>query len=216
MSVLTVWISMKISLSLQDNSSHAQGHITAHHSKCAIFILQPLVSLADDTFSSSLALVLSITIWFWVFYIIIFRVYLTFVQVVLIILKHATFLQLSKPSQLALIQADLDYQKANIDSKIQEHLNASSLEVSIEKFAAFVMATNISLYIFASVTILSHQSFSTIWKYHWSVLKANFWSTVYCQSLWDTAGLGRSNVKCIRKTWFLLFGAYSTFFTCHK
>jgi hypothetical protein len=85
------------------------------------------------------------------------------VEAVLIILKHATFLRLSKPTQLALIQAELDYRKANIDSNIQEHLNASSLEVSIEKSAGFVMATNISLYIFASVTILSHQFFSVIW-----------------------------------------------------
>jgi len=62
---------------------------------------------------------------------------------VLIILKHATLLRVSKTSQLALIQAELDYQEANIDSAIQEHLNASSLEVSIENFAGFVVATNI-------------------------------------------------------------------------
>lgn len=143
--------------------------------------LQALVSLAHDTISSSLALVLVVTIWFWVSHIIIFRVHLTFVEAVLIILKHATFLRCSKSSDLALIQAEVDYQKANIDSNIQEYLNTSSLEFSIEKFTAFVMATNISLYIFTSVKrLVSHQSFSAIWKITLvkTVLKTNFWQSL--------------------------------------
>jgi hypothetical protein len=83
---------------------------------------------------------------------IILRVYLIFMQALIIIMKHATFLRLSnmmpKP---ALIQAELDFQKANIDLKIQQYLLASSQEHSIELYTRFIMATDIGWFIFASV-----------------------------------------------------------------
>jgi len=98
---------------------------------------------------------------------------------VLIILKHATFLRLSKQSESALIQAELDYQKANIDSTIQEHLNASSTEVSIENFAGFIMATNIM----PSGNIIESSSKSSRNQFLQSLLSK------------FVAKLGRSNVK---------------------
>ena len=96
--------------------------------------------------------------------------YLTIVEAVILILKHATFLRLSNPSPLyfppeeALTQAEQDYQKANIDLKIQQHLVASSQEQSVEQFASFVMATDIGFFIPASVKTISHTAFSAIFK----------------------------------------------------
>jgi hypothetical protein len=75
---------------------------------------------------------------------IIFRAYLTFVEAIILLLKHATYFRLSNLSpESALTQAELHYQEANVDSKIQQHLAASSQEHSVEIFAAFVMATDI-------------------------------------------------------------------------
>lgn len=63
---------------------------------------------------------------------------------VILILKHATFLlPLGISWQSALVHADHDYQQANIDLKIQEHLAASSQEHSVEQLASFIMATDI-------------------------------------------------------------------------
>ena len=77
-------------------------------------------------------------------------------KAVLLILKQATLSYLSDLSpKLALTYAEVDYQKANIDSTIQEHLTASSQEHSHELFLAFIMATDIGL-LFASVKIISH------------------------------------------------------------
>ena len=70
--------------------------------------------------------------------------YLTFGEAVILILKHATALQVSNLSaKLALVQAEWDYKEANIDSKIQEHIMASSQEPTVQTSAGFVMATNI-------------------------------------------------------------------------
>jgi hypothetical protein len=71
-------------------------------------------------------------------------------------LKHATFLRLSNTSELAISQAEQDYQKANIDLIIQAHLMANALEHSVEEFAGFIMATDIGLFL-AFVTIISDQ-----------------------------------------------------------
>ena len=72
------------------------------------------------------------------------------------ILKHATFLRLSKlSSHSALEKADLHYQQANIDLKIQQYLAATSTEQSVTLFAGFIMATDIGLFILSSVKILS-------------------------------------------------------------
>ena len=71
-------------------------------------------------------------------------------EAIILILKHATLSRFSyKSSEAALAQAEKDYCAANIDSKIQQFLaTASSLELSVEKFASFVMATDISKFIF--------------------------------------------------------------------
>jgi len=65
---------------------------------------------------------------------------------VILILKHATFLRLSKLSRVsALTHAELDYQEANIDLNVQQHLSASSQEHSVGQDADFIMATEIVL-----------------------------------------------------------------------
>ena len=77
-------------------------------------------------------------------------------EAVIILLKHATYLRLSNLSCVsALTQAELHYQKAHVDLKIQQHL-ASSEEHSIKTTVGFIMATDIGLFILASVKIISH------------------------------------------------------------
>jgi hypothetical protein len=72
-------------------------------------------------------------------------VYLTFTAAVIVILKHATSLRLSDLShKTALTKAELDYQEANIDFKIQEQLLAPPQENTVNHFVAFIMATDIS------------------------------------------------------------------------
>ena len=84
--------------------------------------------------------------WCLVCYIFIFRVYLTFVKAATLILKHATLLQASNPPKVALMDVELHYQKANIDESIQQYITTSASEISVEKFAGFIMATNIGLF----------------------------------------------------------------------
>ena len=79
--------------------------------------------------------------------------YLTIFEAVILILKHATSLRLSKSSESALTCAELDYQEANINSTIEQHLLVCSSEHSVEQFAGFIMATNIGLFILVSVMI---------------------------------------------------------------
>jgi hypothetical protein len=83
-------------------------------------------------------------------------VYLTIVEVVILILKHATSLRLSNNIEQALTLAELDYQQANIALKIEEHLKAFTPEDSVEKLSDFIMATNIGLFMHSSVTTISH------------------------------------------------------------
>ena len=110
----------------------------------------------DIYFSSSSSRNLATSIWSLVFHtILIFRVYLTFEQAVVLILKHATFLRFSNSQELALTNAELDYQKANIDVAIQNHLLSYTPEHSIEQFASFIMSTDIGLFICPSVTSIS-------------------------------------------------------------
>jgi len=70
-------------------------------------------------------------------------VYLTFKEAVTLILKHATFLRLSNLPESALTHAELDYQKANIDAVIHQHLVADGEKLSVELFASFIMGTDI-------------------------------------------------------------------------
>jgi hypothetical protein len=82
--------------------------------------------------------------------------HLTIVEVVILILKHATTLRFSNLPEQALIQAELDYQEANIGLKIQEYLKAFTPDDSVEKFSDFIMATNIGLFMHSSITTISH------------------------------------------------------------
>jgi hypothetical protein len=75
----------------------------------------------------------------------------------ILILKHATSLCLLRnSSKSAITQAELAYQEANTDLKIQQFLAASSQEHSIELFARFIMFTDIGLFILACGTKISH------------------------------------------------------------
>jgi len=80
-------------------------------------------------------------------------VYLTFPKVVVLILKHATSLRLSTVPQLALIQADLDYQKADVDQQIQQYV-ATSQTHSGDLDRDFIIAIENGLYIFVFVYII--------------------------------------------------------------
>jgi hypothetical protein len=81
------------------------------------------------------------------------------VEVVILILKHATTLRLSNKSAQALSLAEQDYKEANIDLKIQDHLKAFTPEDSVEKFADFIIAINIGLFRCSSIpTTISHLS----------------------------------------------------------
>ena len=61
----------------------------------------------------------------------------------------------------ALVQADTDYQAANIHQTIQQYLTAPSQEHSIEGYVGFIMATDIGFFILVSVMIvISYQLFS--------------------------------------------------------
>ena len=67
-------------------------------------------------------------------------------------MKHATFLCLSSlSSESALRQTDLQYQKANIDLKIQEYLATTSSGQSVTELMEFIMENNIGLFIVTSV-----------------------------------------------------------------
>jgi hypothetical protein len=80
-------------------------------------------------------------------------VYLTFLEAIILILKHATILRLSdQPPKSALTQVELKYQEANMDLKIQQYLGAFSQHQSIELSMRFIMATEISKFNFPSVT----------------------------------------------------------------
>ena len=100
------------------------------------------------------------------------RVYLTFEKAVTLILKHATFLRLSHLPKAALTYAELDYQKANIDMTIQQHLVTHGPEHSVEQFAGFIMSTNIGLCILPFFTSISHHPFSSSNKWLKPFLKA--------------------------------------------
>jgi hypothetical protein len=78
-------------------------------------------------------------------------------------LKHATLLQLSDLPESALTYAELDYQKANVDVVVQQHLEALP-DPTEEEFSSFIIGTDIGLFIFPSVTCISYHLFSAyIW-----------------------------------------------------
>ena len=101
--------------------------------------------------------------WCLVCYVFIFRVYLTFVKAVTLILKHVTLLRSSIVVKVALTNVDLDYQRQNIAQSIQQFLTACASDVSVEQFAGFIMSTEIGLFILLPcVTSISHHPFSDI------------------------------------------------------
>lgn len=65
----------------------------------------------------------------------------------MLILKHATFLRFSDTSRHSVLTiAEQNYQQANMDLKIQQHLaepSEDSEEHSVEKLAEFILATDI-------------------------------------------------------------------------
>ena len=79
-------------------------------------------------------------------------------EAVILIFKHATTLRHSNGPKKALALAEKDYKKANIDFKIQEYLKEFTSEDSVEKFADFIMATNIGLFICLYLPTISHTS----------------------------------------------------------
>ena len=85
---------------------------------------------------------------------------LTFVKAVILILKHATVLRLSNQSpKSALTCVELNYQRANIDLKIQQYLQTTSQEQStIEQFVHFIMTTDIGLFYLSSIEIMISSS----------------------------------------------------------
>ena len=78
---------------------------------------------------------------------------MTFPKVVILILRHATSLRLSLLPGPALIQADLDYQKADVDHKIQQYIGTCQ-GPSAELDKAFIMGIEIGLSILSSVQII--------------------------------------------------------------
>ena len=82
-------------------------------------------------------------------------------KAVTLILKHATLLQSSYLREEALTNADLDYQRANIDGSIQQYLITCASDVSEEQFVGFIMGTEIGLFIlFPLSPQISHCPFS--------------------------------------------------------
>jgi hypothetical protein len=85
------------------------------------------------------------------------------VEAVTLILKHATLLRTSNLPEAALTNADLDFQRENIDDSIQQYLGSFALNLSVEQFAGFIMGTEIGWFILLLfVTSISYCPFSVI------------------------------------------------------
>ena len=90
-------------------------------------------------------------------------------EVVILILKHATTLLHSKEPKEALTKAGQDYQEENIDLKVQEYLKPFASGDSVLKFADFIIATNIGLFLCVHLLqcyILSHLQLKQLHKDH--------------------------------------------------
>ena len=124
----------------------------------------------DITYQSSSPTSLAIFMWCSVCYLFqdlfIFRVYLTFVKAVTLILKHATLLRISNLPKVALTSADQDYKKQDIDNSldksIQQYLMAHASHLSEGEFADFIMGTEIGWFILLFVTSISYCLVSVI------------------------------------------------------
>ena len=106
-------------------------------------------------------MILAATIWLLVFHFIIFRVYLTIVKAIILILKHATILRVSNGTEKALTLAEQSYQEAKIDLKVQEYFQAFTASVSVNQISEFIMATNFGLFMHLSITTNNILSWSS-------------------------------------------------------
>ena len=84
--------------------------------------------------------------------------YLTFPKVVIFILRHATSLCLLLLPGPAMIQADLDYRKSDVDQTIQQYVGAAQ-GPSAELDMAFIMGIEIGSSILLSVQIIQNLYF---------------------------------------------------------
>ena len=122
------------------------NHIMSLHTiqnMVSLCILYSLLALTYDIYLSRTNLASSICSL--VFCVFIFRVYLTLAKAATLILKHATLLRTSMSPKSALTNAELDYQKANVDATIQQHLTACHAEQTVAQFVGFIMSTDIGL-----------------------------------------------------------------------
>ena len=148
-------------------------------------MFSPFLIMANDIYlSSSSSTKLTISIWSLVFSVFTFRVYLISVKAVVLILKHATLSRHTNLPESALTNAELDYQKANIDAAIQQHIEASAPEHSIEQFVGFIMGTDICLFILPSITSISYHpvSASTNTELLKHILKPNLMKSFFADS----------------------------------
>jgi len=65
---------------------------------------------------------------------------------------------------VALTQAESDFQKADIMSKIQEHFTAFYEEYTVEQIVGFLMDTNIGLSTFTFIQIVAYTGFKGTWE----------------------------------------------------
>ena len=139
--------------------------------------------------SSVLPLALVVIIWYLVLPFIFVRTYLTFLTAVVLILKHATSLRFSMLPEPALIQADMDYQKADVNQKVQQYI-AASQDYSAKLDTAFIMAVEIGSSILVSVWIIQSFHFK---PQEWQVC-------VYKRDCWFLE-LGFSHMSMIQLCW---------------
>ncbi len=132
----------------------SKSYVTVCHSKCTVFVLLLFACTAHSIyFCSALQLALVAVIWCLVVPFNFVGVYLTFPKVLVLILRHATSLRISLLPGPALIQADLDYQKTDVDQKIQQYIGPYQ-GPSAELDKAFVMDIEIGSSILLSVQII--------------------------------------------------------------
>jgi len=76
---------------------------------------------------------------------------------IITIFKHATALCASGySSKAALTQAELDYQKSNVDSIVASYFPASSQEYSAQEFVDFIMNIHVSLLLYLLTSNLTN------------------------------------------------------------
>ena len=140
----------------------SKSYVPAHHSKCTVLVLLMFsCTVHGISFCSAPRLALMAIIWCLVAPFNLVEAYLTFPKVFILILRHATSLRLSLLPGPALIQADLDYQKTDVDQKTQQYVSAcQGPSAKLDK--DFIMCIEIGLSILLSVQII--QAFISIFR----------------------------------------------------